>query len=192
MGDMDRTESPFSGVPLVILDVQHAIDQPIWNEKNNPDYINAIVRLLTFWRDRKRPVIHIRHDEATPTSTYHTHGPWNGFKTEVTPIAGETTIAKQQNCAFIGTELDAALKDLNADHFALTGVVIHNSMDATIRAGKALGYTIYVPSDATTAVPVVSEKGTRWDADTVFELTLAILDGEYAHVTTSDEVISAG
>ncbi len=92
--------------PLVILDVQDAIDQPVWDGKSNPDYLAVIQRLLAHWRRNGWPVVHIKHDEPTPTSSYHTHGPWNNIKQDVAPIVGETVIAKQQNCAFIDTELD--------------------------------------------------------------------------------------
>jgi nicotinamidase-related amidase len=176
--------------PLVILDVQDAIDQPIWDGKSNPDYLVVIQRLLAHWRKNDWPVLHIKHNEATPTSSYHTHGPWNDFKKEVAPIVGETIIAKRQNCAFIGTELDEFLKNMETDCLVLVGVVIHNSMDATVRAGKALGYTIILPSDGTTAVPVTGPDGKYWDAVTVHDLTLAILNGEYAEVMTSDNVIA--
>jgi len=175
---------------LVILDVQDAIDQPVWDGKNNPGYLAVIQRLLTHWRLNGWPVLHIKHDEPIPTSSYHTHGPWNGIKKDVAPITGETVIAKQQNCAFIGTELDVVLRGMQIDRLVLTGVVIHNSMDATVRAGKALGYTIILPSDATTAVPVAGPDGKSWDAATVHDLTLAILSGEYAEVMTSDNVIA--
>ena len=177
-------------VPLVILDVQDAIDQPVWDGKNNPDYIVAIQRLLTHWRNKNWPVLHIKHDEPTPTSSYHTHGPWNAIKREVAPKPGETVITKQHNCAFIGTELDDVLKKMQAECLVLVGVVIHNSMDATIRAGEACGYHIILPSDATTAVPVAGSDGKVWDAASVYDLTLAILGSEYAEIMTSDEVLS--
>lgn len=184
---MNASSAP---TPLVILDVQDAIDQPMWDGKNNPGYLAAIQRLLAHWRESGWPVLHIRHDEPTPTSSYHTHGPWNGIKAEVAPVAGEKVVVKQRNCAFIGTGLDRVLKDMGARRLVLTGVVIHNSMDATVRAGQALGYEILLPRDATTAVPVTGPDGKSWDAATVFDLTLAILGGEYAQVTTSDEVIA--
>jgi len=179
-----------SPLPLIILDVQDAIDRPVWDGKNNPGYLAVIQRLLAHWRDRGWPVIHVKHNEPTPTSSYHTHGPWNAIKQEVAPVAGEPVIAKEQNCAFIGTGLNAVLKGMGADALVLTGVVIHNSMDATVRAGKALGYHIILPSDATTAVPVRAPDGKTWDAATVQELTLAILGGEYAEVVTSDELLA--
>ena len=33
--------------PLIILDVQDAINQPVWDGKNNPSYIDAIERLYS-------------------------------------------------------------------------------------------------------------------------------------------------
>jgi hypothetical protein len=36
--------------PLIILDVQDAIEQPVWNGKNNPGYLAVIMRLLAHWR----------------------------------------------------------------------------------------------------------------------------------------------
>ena len=179
-----------SPIPLVILDVQDAIDRPNWDGKNNPEYVVVIQRLLDHWRSNGWPVLYVKHDEQTPTSSYYVHGPWNGIKKDVAPIKGETVIIKQENCAFIGTELDAILKGMQVKRLVLTGVVIHNSMDATVRAGKALGYSIILPSDATTAVPVVGPNGKRWDAKTVHELTLAILGDEYADVMLSDEVVA--
>lgn len=179
-----------SPIPLVILDVQDAIDRPNWDGKNNPGYLAVIQRLLALWRSNGWPVLHVKHDERTPTSSYYVHGPWNGIKKDVAPIEGETVIIKQENCAFIGTELDAILTKMRVKRLVLTGVVIHNSMDATVRAGKALGYSIVLPSDATTAVPVVGPHGKSWDATTVHELTWAILGDEYADVMSSDEVVA--
>lgn len=178
-----------TAIPLVILDVQDAINRPVWAEKNNPDYIDVIQQLLTTWRAKGWPVLHVKHDEATPTSTYHTHGPYNKIQDCVAPIAGEPVVIKHQNCAFIATDLHEKLQGLDAQSFVLTGVVIHNSMDATIRAGKALGYHIILPADATTAVPVKGPNAQTWSAQTVFDLTLAILGQEYAEVTTAKELL---
>ena len=183
-------KSDSCAIPLVILDVQDAIDQPAWDGKNNPDYLAVIQRLLEHWRRNEWLILHIKHNELEPTSTYYTHGPWNGIKKEVTPLSGETIITKQQNCAFINTELDDTLKQMKVNRFVLTGVVIHNSMDATVRAGKALGYNIVLPADATTAVPVAGPKGKSWSAAEVYELTLAILGSEYADIVVSNDLIS--
>lgn len=177
-------------IPLIILDVQDAIDQPVWNGKSHRGYLSVIQRLLRHWRSSGWPVLHVKHDEENPTSSYYVHGPWNGIKKEVAPVEGEIVIIKHENCAFIGTQLDAILKNMQVKRIVLTGVVVHNSMDATIRAGKALGYEIILPADATTAVPVTGPQGTCWDALTVYELALAILGTEYAQVMSSEDVLA--
>lgn len=38
-----------SSIPLIILDVQDAIDQPVWADKSHPDYVSVIQRLLRHW-----------------------------------------------------------------------------------------------------------------------------------------------
>lgn len=119
-------------IPLIILDVQDAIDQPVWNGKSHPGYLSVIQRLLRHWRSNGWPVLHVKHDEENPTSSYHVHGPWNGIKKEVAPVEGEIVIIKRENCAFIGTQLDAILKSMQVKRIVLTGVVVQNSMDATL------------------------------------------------------------
>lgn len=186
----EKTIPASSLPPLIILDVQDAINQPVWDGKNNPDYIETIETLLRAWRAHGAAVIHVKHDEANPSSSYHTHGPGNAIQTRVAPLPGEAVVTKTENSGFIGTTLDQELKALNAESFVITGVVIHNSMDATIRAGAALGYQIFLPEDATTAVPVTDRSGKTWTAQEVYDLFLAILGGEYAELTSSETLLS--
>ncbi|WP_336873998.1 hypothetical protein [Pseudomonas juntendi] len=54
-------------IPLIILDVQDAIDQPVWNGKSHPGYLSVIQRLLWHWRSSGWPVLHVKHDEENPT-----------------------------------------------------------------------------------------------------------------------------
>ncbi len=64
-------------VPLVILDVQDAIDRPIWDGKNNPEYLPVIQRLLNHWRSNGWPVLHVKHDKSRrphPATTSLAHG----------------------------------------------------------------------------------------------------------------------
>lgn len=49
-----------SPIPLVILDVQDAIDRPNWDGKNNPEYVVVIQRLLDHWRSNGWPVLYVK------------------------------------------------------------------------------------------------------------------------------------
>lgn len=175
---------------LIVLDVQKAMDDPRWNAKNNPGYADVIAKLLAAFRAAKLPIIHIRHEEANPASSFYVNGPGQPFKDEVTPISGETIIAKQQNCAFVGTPLEQHLRDRGIKRLIFTGVVIHNSMDVTIRMAHCLGFENWLPLDATTAIDVTDANGKRFDAQTVFDLYAAVLASEYCSLTQSTDVIA--
>jgi nicotinamidase-related amidase len=176
---------------LIVLDVQKAIDDPKWDSKNNPGYVDVIAKLLAAFRAASLPIIHIRHDEPNPASTYHTDGPGNAFKDEVAPYPGETVIAKTVNCAFVGTGLERHLRERGITRLIFTGVVIHNSMDVSIRVAHALGFEVFLPLDATTAIDVVDQKGVRHGAQTVFDLYAAVLGSEYCVLSTTNDVIAA-
>lgn len=180
-----------SNTALIVLDVQKAIDDPRWNSKNNPGYANVIAKLLAEFRAANLPVIHIRHEEANPASSFYINGPGQPFKDEAQPIDGETVIAKRQNCAFVGTSLEKHLLEHGIKRLIFTGVVIHNSMDVTIRMAHCLGFENWLPLDATTAIDVTDTHGKRFDAQTVFDLYAAVLASEYSKLTTSDDIISA-
>ncbi len=176
---------------LIVLDVQKAIDNPKWASKNNPGYVDTIVDLLTAFRAASLPVIHIRHDEPNPASTYHTGGPGNAIKAEVAPLASEKLIAKNVNCAFIGTNLEKYLRGQGITRLIFTGVVIHNSMDASIRVAHCLGFEVILPLDTTTAIDVIDANGARHDAQTVFDLFAAVLGSEYCTLSNSQDVIKS-
>ncbi|MDG4719271.1 MULTISPECIES: isochorismatase family protein [Thalassospira] len=176
---------------LIVLDVQKAMDHPRWNAKNNPGYADVIAKLLAAFRSENLPVIHIRHEDANPASSFYVNGPGQPFKDEVTPRDGETVIAKQQNCAFVGTPLEQHLRDHGIKRLIFTGVVIHNSLDVTIRMAHCLGFENWLPLDATTAIDVTDANGRTFPAQDVFDLYAAVLASEYCQLTDSTAVLSA-
>jgi nicotinamidase-related amidase len=176
---------------LIVLDVQKAIDDPRWNSKNNPGYADVIAKLLAKFRAANLPVIHVRHEEANPASSFYVDGPGLPFKDEALPLDGETVIAKQQNCAFVGTSLEKHLHDRGIKRLIFTGVVIHNSMDITIRMAHCLGFENWLVLDATTAIDVRDANGKTFAAQDVFDLYAAVLASEYCSLTDSDTVTSS-
>lgn len=176
---------------LLIIDMQKAIDEPVWDGKNNPAYETRILDLLTLWRARQWPVFHIKHNEANPASTFHTHAPTNAFKPETAPLPGEIIIEKEVNCAFIGTGLGSMLRMEGCKKLLVCGVVTHNSVDATVRHAGCLGFETYLVADACTAVPVTDRTGKKWSGEEVHQLYLSVLDGEYCTVVNMQDVFTA-
>jgi nicotinamidase-related amidase len=167
---------------LVIIDLQKAIDAPYWGPRNNPDCERKVAALLERWRATGRPIYHIKHDSSEPRSAYRPGQPGNDFKDEVKPRAGEAVIAKRVNSAFIGTDLAAILKREHHGPVFVTGVLTHNSVEATVRMGGNLGFEIYVVSDGCFAVDKKTLDGRTFPAEDVHALSLTNMSGEYATV----------
>jgi len=182
---MIQTEKP----ALLVIDVQQAIGHFSPHPRNNPDAEWRIAALLDHWRSLERPVVHIRHSSRFPESPYHVDSPHFAFKPEVEPHTGETVVTKRENCAFIGTELDNMLKQLGVTELVVTGVVTNHSVDATTRIGAALGYRILLPEDATASFAMPLRDGTLIDAESVQQIFLSNLHGEYAQVCHSRDLL---
>ena len=183
-----------SRTPLILIDLQYAIDDPRWAAEgppNNPRAEVAAAALLARWRSAGWPVIHVRHDSTEPNSTYRPGQPGNDFKRETAPKPGETVVAKRVNSAFIGTNLHHHLQDLAAGTLVMLGVITNNSLEASVRNAGNLGYTVLLPEDCCFTFAKRDLRGKVWPAEDVHALSLANLDGEYATVTNSAELLAA-
>jgi nicotinamidase-related amidase len=167
----------------MIVDMQKAIDDSKWGPRNNPDAERRIAALLAAWRAAGMPVIHIRHDSTDPRSPYRPHSPGHAFKDEAMPREEETIVDKSTNSAFISTDLDDRLGASGATTLVICGVLTHNSLEAPVRHAGNLGYRVLVPADACWAVDVRDRTGRVWPAEDVHQLSLAVMNGEYAAVT---------
>jgi nicotinamidase-related amidase len=174
---------------LLIIDVQRAIDHPSWGRRNNPQAEENISCLLAAWRRTGRPVLHVRHLSREVGSTYRPAQEGCEFKPEVQPLAGEIVLTKHTNSAFIGTELEVLLRRKRIFTLVICGVITNNSVEATARMAGNLGYETYVVSDATATFDTVDFFGQRRTAEDVHAFSLTNLQGEYAAVVSTAEVL---
>lgn len=175
---------------LMIIDVQKAIDHPSWGRRNNPQAEENIGRLLVAWRNTRRPIIHVCHLSREPQSTYRPGQENCEFKEAMRPQAGEAVITKHTNSAFIGTELEVLLRRERIFTLVICGVITNNSVEATARMAGNLGYETYVVSDATATFDKVDFCGQLRSAEDVHALSLANLQGEYATVVSTAELLA--
>jgi nicotinamidase-related amidase len=176
---------------LLVIDVQYAIDHPSWGERNNPQAEGNIAALLAAWRATGRPIYHIRHDSTEPQSHYRPGQPRHEFKPEAMPLAGETVIGKRTHSAFIGTGLEATLRAAGVQTLFVTGVITNNSVEATVRMAGNLGFETFVVEDACFTFGRKDWAGTPRTAAEVHAMSLANLEGEYATVVGTAEVLGA-
>lgn len=194
---MAEYRQPLSGdemisdnIALLIIDVQKAIDHPSWGRRNNLQAEQNIGRLLAVWRETEKPIIHVRHISRDPASTYRPDQEGCEFKPEVQPIDGEHILTKHTNSAFISTELEALLRREGIATLVICGVITNNSVEATARMAGNLGFETYVVSDATATFDKVDFSGRPHEADEVHAMSLANLQGEYATVLSTEEILN--
>lgn len=174
---------------LLIIDMQKAIDDPKWGRRGQPQTEDNLQQLLEAWRERRLPVVHIRHDSTDPQSPYRSGTEGNEFKAVVEPQIGEPVVDKRTNNAFIGTDLMDVLDELQIRSLVIGGVLLENSVDATVRMAANLGFEVIIPQDAVASTERTDLQGRLWSAEDVHALTLAVLQGEYAQIKTTETVI---
>ena len=176
---------------LVVIDVQYAIDHPSWGVRNNPQAEGNIATLLAAWRASGRPIYHVRHDSTEAKSHYRPGQAGHEFKAEAMPLPGETVIGKRTNSAFIGTGLEATLRAAGVETLIVAGVITNNSVEATVRMAGNLGFETFVVEDACFTFGRRDWNGTWRTAAEVHAMSLANLEGEYARVVGTGEVLEA-
>jgi len=176
---------------LLLIDLQNAIDQPSWGQRNNPQAETNIARLLALWRANAWPVFHVRHDSTDATSHYRPGQPGHDFKPEAKPLPGEPIIAKHTNSAFIGTDLEAQLRAGGHTALVVCGVITNNSVEATVRMAGNIGFDTYLVSDACFTFGRADLKGHFHTAEQIHDISLANLHGEYCTVIDTLSVLGA-
>lgn len=178
-------------VALLSIDFQKGFDDPVWGTRNNPDAEAKMVLLLSAWRDKGFPVIHIQHCSVEENSPLRPDCSGNEFKDEAKPLPGEKVFTKTVNSAFIGTELEKYLRENGIESVVIAGLTTDHCVSTSTRMAGNLGFDVTLVSDATATFDRKGEDGTHYSADQIHKIHLASLNGEFCTVLTSKEVLSA-
>jgi len=174
---------------LIVIDVQHGFEDPSLGPRDNPACEENIAALIAAWRERGAPIVFVRHDSGddfplTPGT------PGNAFKDV---IAGEPDLAvvKDVHSAFLGTpDLAAWLREREIDAIAICGITTNHCCETTARMGSDMGYDVSFVLDATHAFDQRDLAGTTIPAAELARITASNLDGEFATVVMTADVIA--
>ncbi|MEP2980128.1 MAG: cysteine hydrolase family protein [Lentilitoribacter sp.] len=178
---------------LLVIDVQKGfLDETLWGGKrNNKDAEEVCGKLIALWRDHKFPVIHIKHASTDPKSALHPSQSGHEFNEYAVPIDGELVFEKNVNSAFIGTDLKDVLDAKNTSAIVVIGLTTDHCVSTTTRMAGNYGYEVFLISDATATFDKMSaDNKTLYPADLIHETALASLNGEFATVLNSDELMA--
>jgi nicotinamidase-related amidase len=93
--------------------------------------------------------------------------------------------------AFVNSGLERWLHARGVESVAIVGVSTNNSVEATARSAGNLGFKTFVVADATFTFEKKDYSGILRSADEVHAMSLANLEGEYAQITTTSDLLNA-
>lgn len=176
---------------LLIIDVQKGFDHPKWGPRNNPDAEQKIAALLAAWRETQRPVFHVQHLSTFENSPLRPDNPGCEFKEIVQPLTGELVFQKRVNSAFIGTQLEDALRKAGVQTVVMVGLTTPHCVSTSARMAGNLGFDVYLAGDAIAAFDIIGPDGTRYPGEEVHKFSLATLHDEFATVVDSKVLMAS-
>jgi len=173
---------------LIIVDVQEGLDDSIHGDRNNPSAEHNMARLLAEWRKSKRPIFHVQHMSTEPESKLRPELPGNKIKDIVAPQGDEPLIQKTVSNGFVGTDLEKRLRDQGVESVIVVGLTTEHCVSSTVRLASDLGFETMIVADAT-ACHEHYFNGEHYPAETVHKNALVALQGEFAQVVNTDDLL---
>lgn len=184
------TTAPPDKEVLVLIDIQN--DYFPGGAYEVPGSVRAAghaAELLGAFRAGRGPVVHVQHIATRPGSTFFLPDtPGCGIHPSVQPRPGEPVVVKHFPNSFRATDLQETLRRLGAARLVLAGMMTHMCVDATTRAACDLGFACTVAADAC-AAPAQAWGGTTVPAEQVHAAFLSALEGTYAQVLPTAELV---
>jgi len=175
---------------LILIDMQQCMSSPAAGDRNNPDAEANIARLLAAWRERGAPLVHVRHISRSPTSGFAPGQPGALFQPACMPGPGEHVVEKNVPDAFAQSTLERWLRVRGLARVVVVGVSTNISVECSVRSAGNLGFDVTVVEDATFTFARPDYTGVARSADEVHAMSLANMEGEYARVVRTAEVLA--
>ncbi|PTW59712.1 nicotinamidase-related amidase [Breoghania corrubedonensis] len=175
---------------LVIIDMQMEMQARL---DAGRDHVGShapanIAALAAAFRAAARPVVHIRHRDDDPASPLHPEARGYPAMPCAQADAGEPVFVKTTSSGFASTDLEAYLRTHGITHLFVTGAVAGFCVNSTIRAAADLGFRASIVRDAVIGFDLPKA---GLSARTIFDVTIAQLDGEFAEVVDTASVLAA-
>ena len=175
---------------LIVVDVQRAFDDAgFWGARNNPACEDNVAALIDAYRRRGDALVFVRHDSLTPGSPLAPDNAGNAFKDCVTGEP-DLLVAKSVNSSFLGDPpLEPWLRERGIGSITVCGIQTNMCCETTARMGGNLGFDVQFALDATHTFDLPAWGGGTVTADELARVTASNLDGEFATVRRTAELL---
>jgi len=181
MAGVPQHPSPLDQSVLVLIDMQREYTEGALPLPGAEAAVAEAARLLELARKAGVPVFHIVH-HGNPGGPFDPDGKMGEIIPALTPVEGESVIAKRLPNSFAGTDLHAQARDTGRSEMILAGFMTHMCVSTTARAALDLGWRSTVVAGATATRALPDPLGGAVPAETVHRTSLAELADRFAVV----------
>jgi nicotinamidase-related amidase len=174
---------------LVVIDCQESFRQrSYWNEAEAQPFFSSAQRAIDACANAGVPIVQIFHQESP-------QGPFarsSGFVRTLAPlrIAPDVTFYKRQHSAFVGSGLEAWLRNAGIERILVTGIRTEQCCETTTRHGSDLGFQADYITEATLTFAMTYEAtGRTFSPAEIRERTELVLAGRFARIRRVDEIV---
>ena len=175
---------------LIMVDLQNTYTEGTMELVAVQPAIAEAKRLLERARDAGTLIYHIVHNAGAGTP-YDIDAPIGQIVDDVAPREGESVIVKRYPNAFVGTDLEARLKERGVENVILAGFMTHMCIDSTARGAFDLGFKPTVVDAATATRDLPSGNGGVVRAADLHAASLAALRDLFAVVVKRGDDVPA-
>jgi len=150
---------------LLVIDMQR-----FFLESSSPTFtcgglavLPNVKRLITAFREARRPVIFTRHVHHPQGIDAGIMGWWwqgmclegspeSEIRDEISPLPNEKVVLKHRYSAFYNTDLETVLRCLKIEDLVISGVMTNLCCESTARDAYHRDYRVFFPADATATI----------------------------------------
>ena len=180
---------------LLLIDTQKGVNDTFYyggknGRRNNLKAEANIISLLEKWRDAEGRVAFTRHDSREQNSPLKLNLESGEQLEGMDPGKGDLVVTKDVNSGFIGTSLELDLRRLGVQRLVVAGFFTNVCIETTVRMSGNMGFDTYLVHDACAAMNCIGHDGTDYDPETVHNMAIANLHGEFCTAITTEQTLN--
>ncbi|MGH1415473.1 MAG: isochorismatase family protein [Pelagimonas sp.] len=182
-----------SETALLLVDLQEEMNTRIRAGRAvvYPDFGVQVAALVKNFRAQDKPIVHVfHHEDSNPDVPFRRDQPGGQPMACATPKQGEAIFWKPGSSGFVGTGLEAHLRQQGITNLVVAGGVAAFCIASTVRSAANLGFKTTLAEDALIAFPLPDRNGGDIAPELALEVTLATLAADFAAVKTTAEILS--